>query len=202
MSLNKIGIIGVILALIGLLLPWWEMDLSAWETTNGKTITTSASISVYLYQISSKNFPSQTITIDEIPFISLVLPLVLISIGLGIAGCLVDDEKKEEALLILAGSLMILSTVVFVFILQVELLASPPASFFLFFHPERATIFTLVPVPKVGIFSNGMSTFEGISMDYSSYLYVGFWLTITAAIVLLIASRRESIYRRIMEISY
>ena len=193
MDLNKIGIFGVILALIGLFLPWWEIDLSAWETTNGKTVTTSASISVFLYQIGSKNLPLQTITIDVIPFTSSVLPLILISISLGIAGCLINDERKEKALLILAGSLMILPTVVFASTLQVELLASPPAPYFPFFHPEQVPSLTLVPIPKVGIFSSGMSTFEGISINYSSYLHIGFWLTITAAIVLLIASRRASI---------
>ena len=201
--MNKIGIVGVILALIGLLLPWWEIDLSARETTNGKTVTISASISVFLYQISSKNFnPPQTITIDAIPFILFVLPLIFISISLGLTGCLINDEKKEKVLLISAGSLMMLSTVIFAFALQVELLTSPPAPYFFFYYPEREPPYSLVPIPKVGIFSNGTSTFEGVSMNYSSYLSIGFWLTISAAIILLIASQRLSIYRALYKSSF
>ena len=201
--MNKIGIVGVILALIGLLLPWWEIGLSVWETTNGKTVTISASISVFLYQISSRNFnPPQTITIDVIPFILFVLPLIFISIGLGLKGCLIDNEKKEKVLLISAGSLMMLSTVIFAFTLQAELLASPPAPYFFFDYPGREPPYCLVPIPKVGIFSNGTSTFEGVSMNYSSYLSIGFWFTISAAIVLLIASQRLSIYRALYKSSF
>ncbi len=194
MNLNRIGVVGVILALIGLFLPWWEISLSVWEATNNVMVKTSASISVFPYQISSKSFPApQTIAINVIPFVLCVMPFVVVGAELGIAGCAAgDDEEKEKILLILAGSSTLLSTIMFAFMLQVELLASPPASYFFFGYPGRVPPYSLVPIPKVGIFSNGTSTFEEVSINYSSYLSIGFWLTVIAAVVMLIASRRHA----------
>jgi hypothetical protein len=108
----------------------------------------------------------------------------VIGILLGVTGCVIDDEKKEEILLILAGSSTLFSTIMFIFMLHVELLVVPPALHF--FGLEHA-----VSIPKVGIFSNGESTFEGASLHYSSYLSIGFWLTVISGAVMLYASRKH-----------
>jgi len=191
-DLNKVGVVGVVLALIGLFLPWWEINLSVCETVNSwvtgnreATIWWSAGISVYPYQITKNSPTLRAIAIRIIPFLYFVLPLIVIGILLGVAGCITGDEKKEEILLILAGSLTLFSTIMFIFVLQVELLVAPPAiHFFGLMHA--------VPIPKVGIFSNGGSTFEGTSLYYSSYLSIGFWLTVIAAAVILYASRKHA----------
>jgi hypothetical protein len=192
-DLNKVGVVGVVLALIGLFLPWWEINLSVWETVDRETIIWSAGISVYPYQISSKNFPApQTIAISLLPFLLFVLPFIVIGILSGAAGCIIDDEEKEKNLLILAGFSTLLSTIMFIFMLQVELLKTPPAPYFFLSYPGRVPSYSLVPIPKVGIFSNSGSTFEEVSLYYSSYLSIGFWLTVIAAAVILYASRRHA----------
>jgi hypothetical protein len=184
-DLNKVGIVGVVLALIGLFLPWWEINLSVWETVNKETSIWSAGVSVYPYQISSKNFPTpQTIAINIISFLLFVLPSIVIGILLGVVGCVIDDEEKEKISLILAGLSMLFSTIMFIFMLQVELLATPPAPYFF-------ALMHAVPIPNVGIFSNCGSTFEGASLYYSSYLSIGFWLTVISGAIMLNASRKH-----------
>jgi hypothetical protein len=193
-DLNKVGIVGVVLAFIGLFLPWWEINFSVWETVNKEeTAMQSAGISVFPYQTSSRNFPaSQTIALNMIPFLLFVLPLIVIGILLGTVGSVIDDEEKERILLILAGLLTLFSTILFIFMLQVELWAAPPAPYFFLSYLGQVFSHSLVPIPKVGIFSNGESAFEEASLHYSSYLSIGFWLAVIAAAVMLFASRKHA----------
>jgi len=194
LGLNKVGIAGGVLALISLLLPWWEMSLNVWETTNNPSISIcwSSSISIFPYQISSRNFPApQTVTIDITPFILFVLPFVVIGGILGVAGSVVDDEEKGKALLFVSGLLTLLSIILFAFMLQIVLLGSPPAPYFFLSYPGRVPPYSLVPIPKMGLFSQGISTFENVSISYSSYLSIGFWTAAIAAVVILIALRKQ-----------
>jgi len=191
LDLNKVGIVGGVLALISLLLPWWEMNLSVWETTNKMVIAQAASIYIFPYQISSKNFPApQTISIDITPFILSVMPFVVLGIILGIAGSVLGDGEKEKNLLISGGFFTLFSTIVFAFMLQSMLSELPPAPYFFLSYPGREPPYSLVPIPKVGLFSNSVSTFEAASINYSSYLSIGFWIAAIAAVTMLIASRR------------
>lgn len=190
MGLNKVGIVGGVLALISLLLPWWEMNLNAWEQMNGRVIHYFARLSLFLYKISSENFPAwQTVTIDILHIYFIILPTVVISGALGVAASVGGDGEKEKTLLFLAGLLTLFSIILFASSLQNTLSKSPPAPYFLLSYPGRVPPYSLAPIPKVGLFSQGVFAFENVSISYSSYLSFGFWTAAIAAVVILIALR-------------
>lgn len=134
-------------------------------------VTFSGDVSIFLYQATSSFMGiSQTVTID-LWFCWVALALIVIAGVAGIAGSAVVGDNGKRILLI-AGILALLSIVIFAVGLQNELLKTPPVSGF----------------PSVGLFSSGSFIFMGeMSMQYSSYLTIGFWLALIAAVMAFVA---------------
>jgi hypothetical protein len=167
LKINYIGVIAGILAFLSLAFPWWVMSMSA----TALEITISGEISMFLYQTTSSVMGmSQTVMMD-LWFCWVALALIVMSGVAGIAGSVLIGEKGKRILLI-AGILALLSIIIFAVGLQNELAKAPPVSGF----------------PSVGLFSSGSFNYmEGISMQYLSYLTIGFWLALVAAIMALVS---------------
>lgn len=151
MKLNYIGIVGGLLAFVGLFLPWWTVTAGA--------LGINLSVDIYLYQVSGLG-ASIGIPVEQGWFMWLALVLILIGGLFGIIGSL----KYGRKWLLSGGILALLSVIVFAVGLQIEL------------STAESTI---------GLFSLG----EG----YSTYLSIGFWLALVAAIIMLFASMKKPI---------
>ncbi|MGQ9641750.1 MAG: hypothetical protein ACUVUF_06480 [Candidatus Bathycorpusculaceae bacterium] len=130
-------------------------------------ITVGGDVSIFLYQVTASSMGvAQTVTM-ELWFCWVALALIVIAGVAGIVGSVLIGEKGKRILLI-AGILALLSIIIFAVGLQNELSKAPPVPGF----------------PSVGLFSSGSFTFmEEMSMQYSSYLTIGFWLALVAAIM-------------------
>lgn len=161
MKQNVIGIVGVIIAFIGLALPWWTMTMSA--TVLGNIYSYSASI--YPYQATVSVAGTSVTAQLDIWYGWAALALIVVGGLLGIAGSLIQGARR---ILTLGGVLALLSIIVFAAGLQNELSNTLVESGW----------------PAVGLFSSG--TFS--EFNYTTYLSFGFWLALVGAIIMLAAS--------------
>ena len=171
MKPNYIGIVGGILAFISLVLPWWTMTMSS----SLMGVAYSIDVSMYPYQTRVGGMGISLPVTMDLWFGWVALALVVLGGLLGIVGSVKSD--KARMMLVVGGVLALLSIVVFALGLQIELSKVPPVSGF----------------PAVGLFSSGSYSYEGTSMDYSTYLSFGFWLALVAAVVMFVASRRKPV---------
>ena len=170
MKPNVLGIIGGILAFISIVLPWWTMTISS----GVMGITYSSDLSLYPYQAKATAMGVSMIVDMNLWYGWAALALVIVGGVLGIVGSLLQNGK---AMLIGAGVLALLSMIVFAAGLQSELSKAPINTGY----------------PQVGLFSNGSSSVAGLtSINYTTYLSFGFWITLVAAIIMLAASRRKN----------
>jgi hypothetical protein len=171
LKVNYIGVVAAVMALISLVLPWWTMAISA---TIGHE-TASGDLSIYLYQTRFSG-----IEVSEAVFLNMwfgTAALILLVIGgiAGIVGSLIIG-KKGKILLAVTGILSLLSIIIFVVGLQNELSTNPP-----------------LPVDQlVGLFSSGSFTFMEESLQYFTYLSLGFWLALVAAILAFVSMLKHS----------
>jgi hypothetical protein len=104
LKVNIIGIIGAIIALIGLALPWWTMTYSM---TAGMNL--SYSVSIYLYQITRSSAGASMISDINLWYGWVAFVLLVLGALFGIAGSLIP----ARVILVLGGILALLSTIVF-----------------------------------------------------------------------------------------
>jgi hypothetical protein len=113
LKLNLIGIVGVILAFIGLVLPWWTMTFSMTLQT-----TLSYTASIYLYQTTASGIGMTITNVINLWYGWVAFTLLVLGALLGIAGSLMT---RARMILILGGILALLSVIVFVAGLQNDL---------------------------------------------------------------------------------
>jgi hypothetical protein len=170
---NYVGIVGGILAFVSLALPWWIMSISS--TIMGMGI--SVDLSVYPYQVSMLGLGLSGLGEIGIGLWYGWVALALIVIGglLGIVGSVKPDKAK---MLAFGGALALVSIIIFAVGLQLEFLNVPSTSGVSF-----------------GLFASGsLSGGElGGSVNYSAYLSFGFWIALTAAIVMFVASKKKPV---------
>jgi hypothetical protein len=168
LKVNYIGIVASIIAFISLALPWWTVTMSA----EFMGIKVSADVSVYPSQATASALGISQSVAMNLWFSWATLALIVTAGVAAIVGSLIIG-KTGKIILMVAGILMLLSIIIFASGLQSELSKGVPA----------------IGFPKVGLFSSGSWSFFGVSMpmDYSSYLSVGFWLALVAAILAFIS---------------
>ena len=112
MKINIIGIIGAVIALIGLALPWWTMTFSA---TAGMNFSYSASI--YLYQTTASGIGTTITGQMDLWYGWVAFALLVLGAFFGIAGSLI----RARLILVIGGILALLSIIVFAAGLQNDL---------------------------------------------------------------------------------
>jgi hypothetical protein len=163
MKPNIIGIVGGIIALVSLALPWWTMTMSGTGMGTGY----SAELSIYPYQVTaSSGGMSMSATLD-IWYGWVAFALVVVG---GLLGIMASAIKSARMILAAGGVLALLSAVVFALGLQSELTKSVVQGW-----------------PVVGLFSSGSLGYA----NYMTYLSFGFWLALIAGIIMLVAMRKK-----------
>ncbi|MEM3566375.1 MAG: hypothetical protein QXK18_05835 [Candidatus Bathyarchaeia archaeon] len=185
LEINKLGVVGTIILILSLFVPWWEMSLEASCGIDHAGIRQSIRISLNLWHIMATNYPVQALAIYIVDFLPAII-FYICSIALGIAGSILSTGKKE--MFISSGLFTILSLVTFTAILSYSLL-KVATSYFLFSYP--GIVNKLVPFPKASLFSSGSYTYEEVSVSYSTYLSIGFWLVLAAAIIFFVAFYKQ-----------
>ncbi len=166
MKPNIIGIIGGILALVSLVLPWWTMSVSNSLTTYGNL---SFDVSVYPYMAGISKF-------DMSGGLSLWygwVALVLIIIG-GLLGIVSSLQRGKAKLLSIGGALVLFSILIFAVGLQLDFLNVPSTE----------------GTPAFALFGSGFLSESGYNVSYNAYLSFGFWLALATALLMLVASRK------------
>ena len=157
MKVNVIGITSAIIALASLALPWWTMTISILETP--------FSWDMYMLGVRSPiEIVGDSLLFDFADsYRYAALALIVVGAILGLAGS-VTVGRRGWTILATSGISIILAAVIFV-----AGLATDPAL-------ADAT-------PPIGIFESKEVTILGFSYRISTYLHIGFFLAITAAIL-------------------
>jgi hypothetical protein len=163
-----VGFAGAVIALVSLVLPWWTMTLVPGRTLMGYHGVRE--VSIYVYKATTTGGGSVAVSIG-LWYGWVTLVLAVIGGLLGVAGSV---RKNSRVVLFAGGLLKVLSVTIFAAGLQSEL--------------SKSTVIAGYPI--VGLFSSG-SGFLGY-VSYTSYLSFGFWLTLAAAIVMLVTSTRKA----------
>lgn len=167
---NYIGILGAIIALISIALPWWTLIMS----TSVIEISYSLEAILYLYQSQAKSMGVSTTFGIDTWYCWAALALIVIGCIMGIIGSISAAYRKM--LLILGGIIILLAPIIFASGLSYEL--------------SRSLVMT--GAPQVGLFSSGsVASFE-VTFNYSSYLTYGFWLALVGAIIVIIAAFKKT----------
>lgn len=164
MKLNIIGIIGAIIALIGLVLPWWTMTFSV-----SAGINVSYSASIYLYQTTASGVGVSVTGEMNLWYGWVAFALLVLGALFGIAGGIIP---KARMILAIGGVLALLSVIIFAVGLQNDLSSTPALS-------------------GVGLFSSGSFSGFGTSYSYMTYLSFGFWLALVGSIIMVAASFKK-----------
>ena len=162
MKVNVIGVASVIIALVSLALPWWTMTLSLLETP--------LSWDVYTWVVRSPTEGDLLFDFAD-SYRYAALSFIVVGAILGLAGS-VTVGRRGWTVLATSGILIILAAVIFV-----AGLATDPAL-------AGAT-------PPIGIFESKEVRILGFSYSISTYLHIGFFLAITAAILASISLLRH-----------
>jgi len=167
-KLNFLGILGAILALVGLVMPWWTE--TATVPVMGLGNSTAVDLPLYLYETSANvlaNPPTRVLTLD-LWFCWAALGLAALAALWAIVGSAVSGKGKW--ILVIGGVVALLSVVVFAAGLQSEL-------------------------SRIG---SGLDLFTAASGAWgalTTYPSFGFWGAIVAAAVMLVAARRSAVVR-------
>jgi len=166
---NYLAIIGGIMALASLALPWWTMTVSANEI--------DTSVNVYPHSaIVNGKMVKLSVTQLMFGWAALVFAVIGGFVGV-IAGALPNKAKRYYGRRLNFGSLGFFSVVLFAIVLQRELL------------DDSLGIGAL----NVSLLGSGQLYFAdyGINANYFAYLSYGFWLALAAAIILFFAFRNK-----------
>jgi hypothetical protein len=168
---NFLGIVGGLLAIVSIALPWWAMAV----TFSFMGIGREAYVSVFLYQAKT-TFPGfnsnfQIHSLLDLWFGWIALALVVFGSLFGTVGGLFGHRKA----ILVGGAIALASLAVFAIGLQSAIWRGTT-------NPWGIAV--------AGIFSTG-TIYEGsLKYDsYTTYLSFGFWITLAATITMLIASR-------------
>lgn len=154
-----LGIVGGIIALVSIALPWWTMT----QTVSPLGITMSYSTNIYPYRVSA---PLHDFDVGERLWFGWVsLALILVGGALGIVGGI----KQISSLLFAGGAFALISIGVFAVGLLLELPNMP----FMVESPRALFYFG----------AYGFSPFQ-----FSIYLSFGFWLALVSCTLMLAAS--------------
>jgi hypothetical protein len=165
LKINVIGIIGAIIALIGLVLPWWTITLSI----SSPQTDFSYSATIYLYQTTATGIGTSVTGPMNLWYGWVAFILLVLGALFGIAGSLI----QERFMLLVGAILALLSIIVFAAGLQNDISSTSSLS-------------------GAGLLSSGtfsIGIFSGYG--YVTYLSFGFWLALIGAIVMLAASLRK-----------
>jgi phosphoglycerol transferase MdoB-like AlkP superfamily enzyme len=170
LRINIISIIGAVIALIGLVLPWWTITYSVEPGIMIPTGTiTSYSASIYTYQTTATSYGTTVTGQMNLWYGWAAFTLLMLGALVGIAFSLIP---RARALLAIGGALALLSVIVFAAGLQNDLSTTSGLS-------------------GIGLLSSGTTSVLGVSYNYTTYLTFGFWLALVGAIVMLFASLRK-----------
>ena len=165
---NYLGIIGGILALISLVLPWWVEGISF----PALGIAYSGELSVNLYQATATAMGISMPVSLNLWFGWTALVFVVIGGLLGLAGSVIASGRRK-VVLALGGILVLLSIIVFAAGLQNQISSGSSATG----YPTG-----------VGLFSSGSYSYLGTSINYSTYLSFGFWIALVATILMFVGA--------------
>ena len=176
------------MSFISLVLPWWTITIDNSPVVYGAfahariLYYSSYSISIYTYQSSAITIAGTPTMISISTWYAWVALILVMTSGLlGIVGSFIQNARR---ILASGGLLALLSTIIFAAGLQIEL--SMPGSHVLSGISTGTT--------KVGLFSSGIFSTGGFR--YTTYLSIGFWLALAAAIVLVAISMRKQVKGR------
>jgi hypothetical protein len=167
-KLNYVGILGGILALASLVMPWWTA--TATVPVIGLGNSTAIDFPLYLYKASANvlaNPPPRIVTLD-LWFCWATLALAALAALWAIAGSAVSGRGKW--MLVIGGVVALISIIVFGVGLQNEL-------------------------SRTG---SGLDLFNMVSSSWgtiTTYLSFGFWAALVAAATMLGAARRSRVIR-------
>lgn len=176
MRLNIVGMVGAIIALVSLVLPWWTMTISA------SHFFSSATMSIYPCRPPYWDTYQETTIIPWLPegraggagiaiSIGRLSAFFLVLIG-GVMGIIGSLSQRTRKYLVIGGLLALLSVNIFAVGLQIEL-------------SNEVAMQGVPPTPTVSLFSSG----NVLGSYYITYLSFGFLLALIAGIVMLAASR-------------
>jgi hypothetical protein len=166
LKINIIGIIGAIIVLISLALPWWTITFSE----NAGVYALSGSLSIYLYQTTRSGAQALWMQEDQVTgqinlwYGWVAFVLLMLGALFGVAGSLIP----ARVIFVLGGILALVSTIVFAAGLQNDFSSTSSLS-------------------GIGLFSSG----EFLEAGYATNLSFGFWLALVGAILILAASLKK-----------
>lgn len=164
---DVISIVGGLLAISSLAFPWWTISV----VFHFMGIDQPAYVSLYLYRADTNALGWSRSSHLNLLFGWVMLALVVFASLLGILGGLL----RRTRMVLIGGSCAIASMIVFVAVLQSELLNGPvvPWGFIV------AGVFSSATIDQ-GYLS---------SASYTAYLSFGFWIALAAAIILLVSAK-------------
>jgi len=142
LKINIIGIVGAIIAFIGLALPWWTVTFSLTMEAN-----LSYSASIYLYQTTASGIGTTVTGQMNLWFGWVAFALLVLGALFGIAGSLMP---RARAMLIVGGILALLSVIVFAAGLQNYLSTTSGLSSFGLFSSGSFTGYSYVTYLSFG----------------------------------------------------
>jgi hypothetical protein len=164
---NIMSVVGGSLAISSLAFPWWTVSV----VFHFMGIDQSAYMSLYLYRADTSALGWSRSSQLNLSFGWIALILVISASLLGILGGLL----RRNRMVLIGGLCATASVIVFVAVLQSELLSGPvvPWGFIV------AGVFSSATIDQ-GYLS---------SASYTAYLSFGFWIALAAAVVLLISAK-------------
>jgi hypothetical protein len=166
LKVRYLGIAGAIIAFISYALPWWTLFQSGLPGT-------ASEASLYINEAAASFPASMTLW-----YAWTALVLVIMAGVLGLMGSLVQSTR---IVLLVGGVFAVFSVAIFAAGLQ-TVLSNLGSSFW-----------GLPAAPTVGLFSSGSFSELGYTINYTTYLSLGFWLAVVAAIAMLAACLRTPV---------
>ncbi len=177
MKVNLASLLGGLLGLVSLVLPWWTLNFSS---SYGQAAT-SMSESLYLYQSTLSIAGASSLSVGNFWFSWVTFSVMLIASLLVLAASLSSGSNNVIAdygrlLLLMSVALSLFAVIVFPIGIQVQ-----------FSNYSGNT-----GLSSIGLFSSGTYSAGGTAFHYSTYLTFGFWVTVAATTAMLVAFLRYS----------
>jgi hypothetical protein len=169
LRINSLGFAGCILAVVSVAFPWWVGSFSG--VIRGNEFGNE--VILYLYRpVTAMGTSGPT---SQNPWCSSIA-LAFVAVG-ALLGLLGSVNVRKRRILVVGGILILFSVGIFAAGLQEEI--------------SSGTLPQGYPT-SAGLFSNGSYKYFGVSTHCLSYLSLGFWLALAAAIIILAASVRPA----------
>jgi hypothetical protein len=173
-KVNLVGLLGGVLGLLSLFLPWWTLNFSSSYSQTASSISES----LYLYQSTLSFAAASSLSVGNFWFSWVTFAIILIASLLVLAVSITSEGHSAIAdygrlLLLMGGVLSLFAVIVFPIGVQMQFSGSTGLS-------------------SIGLFSSGTYSANGVTLHYSTYLTFGFWATVAATTATLIAFLRYS----------